>query len=276
MLVGASVPAKNPLVVRDERGADCIQIHLSAPRVWKHPVGRKDATDLAASQCVVAAHAPYLCNPASADAAVRDKTAANLQATLDEAERCGIGGVVVHAGHAAGGGDMDDAMKRWRDLAHRLSSPVPLLIENTASGTTAPGRHLDDIARLFEMLRGEQLDVPIGACFDTCHAWAGDPVVEDDPAGHVRAFAASTGGIDLLHVNDSKDVAGAGRDRHANLGAGRMGLGVLRAMVTAAADLGVAAAIVETPSEDGGQTRDIATIRAFLSVPGTQVEVRGR
>lgn len=265
MIVGASVPAKKPLAVREERGADCVQIHLSAPRVWKHPVGRADADELEASGCVVAAHAPYLCNPASADDAVRDKTAANLQATLDEAQRCGIGGVVVHAGHAAGGGDMDDALKRWRDLAHQLASPVPLLIENTASGTTAPGRHLDDIARLFEMLRGEQLEVPIGACFDTCHAWAGDPATTDDAAGYVRAFADATGGIDLLHVNDSRDDAGAGRDRHANLGDGRMGLQVLRAMVRAAAELGVPAAVVETPSDDGGQVRDIATIRAFLT-----------
>lgn len=265
MIVGASVPAKNPLVVRDERGADCVQIHLSAPRVWKPPIGRVDADDLRASACVVAAHAPYLCNPASADDAVRDRTAANLQATLDEANRCGVGGVVVHAGHAAGGGDMDDAMKRWRDLVHRLASPVPLLIENTASGTTAPGRHLDDVARLFEMLRGEDLDVPIGACFDTCHAWAGDPACADDPAGYVRAFADVTGGIDLLHVNDSKDVAGAGRDRHANLGTGQMGLEVLRAMVTTAADLGVPHAIVETPSEDDGQVRDIELVRGFLA-----------
>lgn len=265
MIVGASVPAKHPLLVRDERGAECIQIHLSAPRVWKHPVGRPDAAELLASRCVVAAHAPYLCNPASADETVRDRTAANLQATLDEAERCGVGGVVVHAGHAAGGGDLDDAMKRWRDLAHRLSSPVPLLIENTASGTAAPGRHLTDLSRLFDMLRGEELDVPLGACFDTCHAWAGDPDAADDPAGYVRAFADATGGIDLLHVNDSLDPAGAGRDRHANLGTGAMGLDVLEAMVTTARDLGVPAAIVETPSEDGGQKRDIETLRAWLA-----------
>lgn len=264
MIVGASVPAKNPLRVREERGADCVQIHLSAPRVWRHPVGRPDADELLASTCAVAAHAPYLCNPASADDVVRDRTTANLQATLDEAERCGIGGVVVHAGHAAGGGDIDDALERWRDLAHRLSSPIPLLIENTASGTTSPGRHLADLARLFELLRGEDLDVPIGACFDTCHAWAGDPTCAEDPAAYVKGFADVTGGIDLLHVNDSKDPAGAGRDRHANLGDGMMGLETLRDMVRTAAGLGVPAAIVETPSEDGGQLRDIAIIRGFL------------
>ncbi|MBW3664210.1 MAG: TIM barrel protein [Actinobacteria bacterium] len=265
MRIGASVPSKDPARAMAERGADCAQIHLSAPRVWKHPLHRPDAADLCGSGIVVAAHAPYLCNPASGNAEVRAKTALNLQATLDEAERCGIAGVVVHAGHAAGGGDMTAALDRWIDLAHRLDSPVPVLIENTASGGTAPGRHLADLARLFEVLRAEDLAVPIGACFDTCHAWAGDPDAATDPMGYVKAFAEATDGIDLLHVNDSKDAAGAGRDRHVNLGEGQMGLETLEAMIVTCAELGVPAAIVETPSEDGGQTRDIVTIRQLLA-----------
>lgn len=265
MRVGASVPSKDPLGVMAERGADCAQIHLSAPRVWKHPLQRADAEELCDSRGVVAAHAPYLCNPASGNDEVRSKTLLNLQATLDEAERCGIDGVVVHAGHAAGGGDMAAAIDRWVELAHGLSSSVPLLIENTASGDTAPGRHLADLTRLFEALHGEDLGVRIGACFDTCHAWAGDPEAAVDPIAYVKAFAQVTGGIDLLHVNDSKDEAGAGRDRHTNLGDGKMGLDALAAMVTTCADLGVPACIVETPSEDGGQDADIETIRGFLA-----------
>ena len=265
MRIGASVPSRDPARVMAERGAECAQIHLSAPRVWKHPLQRPDAAELCDSGIVVAAHAPYLCNPASGNAEVRAKTALNLQATLDEAARCGIAGVVVHAGHAAGGGDMTAAIDRWVELAHRLDSAVPLLIENTASGDTAPGRHLGDLSRLFEALRAEDLAVPIGACFDTCHAWAGDPDAATDPTGYVKAFAEATGGIDLLHVNDSKDASGAGRDRHVNLGDGQMGLDTLGAMIATCAEFDVPAAIVETPSEDGGQARDIATIRELLA-----------
>lgn len=265
MLVGASVPAKAPLEAASALGADGVQLHLSAPRVWRHPVGRADAEQLCGSGRVFAAHAPYLCNPASGDAEVRERTAANLQATLDEAERCGARSVVVHAGHATGGGTVADAIDRWVELARGLRSPVPLLIENTASGNHAPGRHLADIARLFTALRQQDLAVPIGACFDTCHAWAGDPDAAQDPAGYVQAFAAATRGIDLLHVNDSLDRPGAGRDRHANLGDGCMGLDTLEAMVATCSDLGVPACIVETPSADGGHERDLATVRRFLA-----------
>ncbi len=263
MLLGASVPSRDPLASALELGADAVQIHLSAPRVWRAPIRRADADQLRASSTLIAAHAPYLCNPASGNEEVREKTARNLQATLEEAERCGVLGVVVHAGHAAGGGDMDDALARWVEVAGSLSSDVPLLIENTATGTVAPGRHLADVVRLFETLRGEDLDVPIGSCFDTCHAWAGDPDTAEDPAGYLKAFAEAAGGIDLLHVNDSKDAAGAGRDRHTNLGDGEMG-DALALLVQAAADLSVPAAIVETPSEDGGHVRDLARIRDHL------------
>ena len=265
MLLGASVPSKDPIGAAEEVGADVVQIHLSAPRVWRAPKERPDAAELATSGTVAAAHAPYLCNPASGDEAVREKTVTNLQATLDEASRCGVGGVVVHAGHAAGGGDMDDALDRWVGVARGLASDVPLWIENTATGTTAPGRHLDDIARLFATLRAEDLGVEIGACFDTCHAWAGDPDCVDDPAGYVAAFADACGGIDLLHVNGSKDEAGAGRDRHANLHTSVMPTEIVAERVVAAAGLGVGAAIVETPSADQGQERDLATLRALVA-----------
>lgn len=265
MLVGAHVRAKDPFDSAAEVGAEVLQLHLSSPRMWRGPSGRNDAQELCDSGRLISAHAPYLCNPASADPEVREKTTRNLQATLQEAARCGAGAVIVHAGHAAGGGTIEDALDRWVEVASQLRGEVPLLIENTASGTAAPGRHLADIVRLFETLRSADLDVAIGSCFDTCHAWAGDPDLADDPAGYLKAFAQATDGIQLLHVNDSRDDAGAGRDRHTNLGDGEMGLDVLRELVVTAAELGVPAAVVETPSEDGGHIRDIATVKSFLA-----------
>ena len=49
----------------------------------------------------------------------------------------------------------------------------------------------------------------------------------------VERAIAITGGIDLLHANDSRDAAGTGADRHTNLGAGQIDLDALRAMIAA-------------------------------------------
>lgn len=263
--VGSHVPAKDPFGGAERRGADIVQLHLSAPRQWRAPKQRPDADDLARAGIVACVHAPYLCNPASADPAVRDKTARVLQQTLDEAVRVGAGGVVVHAGHAAGGGTLDDAFERWVDVARRLASDVPLLVENMATGQVSPGRELDDLEQLFATLHDADLDVPIGACLDTCHAFAGDPTAAEAPGRWVQRFAAAAGRIDVVHVNDSKVPAGAGRDLHQNLGDGEMG-DVLAAMLRAAADAGATAFVAETPGRADGQRRDIRTIRTVLQL----------
>ncbi len=264
MLLGASVRAATPLASADEVGAEVLQMHLSAPRNWRAPVPRRDAEELRVSGRVIAVHATYLCNPASGNPDVREKSRLNLQQTLDAAGTVGAGGVVVHAGHPAGGGDLDDAIDRWVDVVTPMSSDVPLWIENTATGTIAPGRSIEGLGRLVTALRDRTDGLTIGTCFDTCHAWAGDARSAEDPAGYVRAFSEACGGIDLLHVNGSRDEAGAGRDRHANLDDGVMGDAV-RDMVVAAAGLGVPALVVETPSEDGGQRRDLDRLRTWLA-----------
>jgi deoxyribonuclease-4 len=260
--LGGHLPSKDPLRVADELGLDVIQIHVSSPRTWQAPRPRADAAELAASGRIVAVHAPYLCNPASRDATVRERTRVLLQQTCDAATQVGAGGVVVHAGQAGAHGSVDAAIERWIDMVGRLDTDVPLLIENTASGQASVGRHIASIARLFDALRGAGASVRVGACLDTAHAFAGDAAAAKDPTGWVQAFAAATGGVDLLHVNDSAAPPGSGRDRHANLGAGEMGLATIAAMLGAA---GAPAAVLETPGYDDERRRDLEILRYLVA-----------
>lgn len=265
MRIGGHLPTDRPLERADELGIEVLQLHLSSPRTWKPPVPRVDAEELAASGRVAAVHAPYLCNPASGDPQVRQRTREMLQATLDAAPSVAAAGVVVHAGHATSGGTVEVAIERWLELLGALSSQVPVWIENTASGSAAPGRHLQDVARLAAALAEAEADVEVGWCLDTAHAFAGDPTCADDPSGWVAAFAEAVGGVDLLHVNDSAVGAGAGRDRHANLGAGLMTLGVLADMIAAS---GAPVAILETPGYDDRRAQDVEILRFLVEERG--------
>jgi deoxyribonuclease-4 len=257
------MPTRDPLATADRLGLDVLQLHLSSPRTWQHPLLRDDARELRHSGRVVSVHAPYLCNPASPDLQVRQRTAAMLQATLDAAATVGAGGVVVHAGSAGVGGSIDEGVARWCELLPRLHSSVPLWIENTASGTASPGRHLDSIARLFAALRDlPQAAVRIGACLDTAHAFVADAAAADKPGEWVRRFADAASGVDLVHVNDVNAPAGSGRDRHANLGAGVMGLACLAEMIAAA---GAPAAVIETPGDDDRRAQDVEIMRYLVA-----------
>ncbi len=256
MRLGTSVSAKQPLADADAVGAELVQIHLSAPRNWKDPVGRDDADELAASGRVASVHAPYLVNPASATASVREKSWRCLQVELDACVTVAAGGLVVHAGQAGVDGTVAEAVERWVDGVGVLAGGVPLLLENTASGNAAPGRHLDDWIALVEAVRAAAR-VPVGVCLDTCHAFAGDPAAAADPTGWVTEVRDRLGGIDLLHVNDSAVEAGGGRDNHAALGDGEMG-DALAAMVVAAQ---APAALLETPGDDERRRRDLDWLR---------------
>jgi deoxyribonuclease-4 len=108
-------------------------------------------------------------------------------------------------------------------------------------------RHFDTIARLWDHIG----DKNIGFCLDTCHTWAAGEALIDA----VERIQSITGRIDLVHCNDSKDPAGSGRDRHANLGAGEIDVDLLVAVVTAAD----APIICETADE--GRKDDIALLR---------------
>lgn len=259
MLIGAHVSSSAPHNNAERRDADVVQVFLSSPQMWKAPRTRDTADVWADGDLPMYAHAPYLCNPASATPAVRTKSITLLQQTLDEAARCGILGVVVHAGHGGKNSTVDQAIERWAAVLPDLSSDVPLLIENTATGSSAPGRMLDDWLRLHTALQQVNLAVPVGSCLDTAHAFAGDPTFAEDPTSWIGRFAEPTGGINLVHVNDSQAPAGAGQDRHANLGDGHMGTDLVVAAVQAAA---APAAVVETPNGAEAQAADITKLKA--------------
>ena len=133
---------------------------------------------------------------------------------------------------------------------------MPVLIENTAGGTNAVARRFDALARLWEAVAGAKTEVEVGFCFDTCHAHAAGEELSDA----VDRVLAIVGRIDLLHANDSRDPAGTGADRHANLGSGEIGLDPLREMIAAAGG----PVVVETPGGAEAMSADIEFVRSVL------------
>lgn len=246
MLIGSHVRSDNPLAGALDDEADAVQIFLGDPQSWKKPPPRDDADLLRRSPIPVYAHAPYLINVASANNRVRIPSRKILQDTCDAAADINAAAVIVHGGHADDG-DTEAGIDRWVKALAALNTDVPVYLENTAGGAHAMARHFDTVARLWERIG----DFGVGFCLDTCHAWAAG----EELLGAVERILAITGRIDLVHCNDSRDAAGSGADRHANIGAGRIDPEVLVAVVSAAS----APVICETADE--GRRADIAFLR---------------
>jgi deoxyribonuclease IV len=257
MRLGAHVRSSAPLDAARQRQAEVIQLFLSAPQQFKGPKPREDAEELRASEVGIYVHAPYLVNVATTNNRVRHPSRQLLEKTVRAAEDIGALGVIVHGGHLPEDDDVAEGYANWRTTLDRLETSVPILIENTAGGNNAISRHFDRIGRLWEALEG--CATPFGFCLDTCHTHAAG----EELAGAVDRIVAITGAVDLLHLNDSKDAAGSGRDRHANLGQGEIDLELLVEVVQqAGADV-----ILETPEPDGGeQSAELAFLRERLAL----------
>lgn len=251
MRIGAHVSSDDPLAEAAAIGADAIQLFLSNPQSWKKPSPREDAAALAASGIAIYVHSPYLINVGSGNNRIRIPSRKIIADTMEAAAAIGAAGVIVHGGHVEDDEGPEVGYERWRKALESVDLLVPLLIENTAGGGNAIVRELDSYGPLWEEI-GE---FGVGVCLDTCHAWAAG----EDLTTVVERVTAMTGGIDLVHCNDSRDPHGSNRDRHTNLGAGEIPIESIIELVRAA-DSPV---VVETPEE--GQAADIALLRDALA-----------
>lgn len=249
MILGAHVPGDEPLAEAKAVGAGCLQMFVGPPQSWKKPPPRPDAAELKKATIPIYVHAPYLINVASPNNRVRIPSRKILANTVEMAATVGAAGVIVHAGHAEDG--IERGFIRWYKVFEESAFEVPVLIENTAGGTNAMGRHVDVLAKLWEQLDG----FDVGFCFDTCHAYAAG----EDLSDVVDRVLQATGRIDLVHANSSRDAAGSGADRHANFEAGKMDVEAIAAMVKAA---GAPAVICENPW--AGIADDIAWLKERL------------
>ena len=252
--VGAHVWGHEPIAEAAQVRADCVQLFLSDPQGWEKPQPRDDAAELKASEIGIYVHAPYLINVCSPRPNVRYGSRKILAQTCEAAAQVGAIAVIVHPGHAEDG--IDEGVGRWARTLEMLESDVPVYLENTAGGNHAVARRFDALAKLYEAVEKAATDVDVGFCFDTCHAHAAG----EDLSDAVERAIEITGGIDLLHVNDSRDPAGTGADRHANIGQGTIDLDVLRHMIRAAD----ASAVVETPREVDDLRADVEFVRSAL------------
>jgi deoxyribonuclease-4 len=249
------VAPEHPLDEAAALGAECVQVFLSNPQGFERPSPHPDADLIRASELPLYVHAPYLINVCSPKNNVRHGSRKVLQQTCEAAAEVGAEAVIVHPGHAEDG--IEAGFGRWRRTLEMLKSDVPLYLENTAGGDNAVARRFDALAGLWEVVSEVKTGVSIGFCFDTCHAHAAG----EELPGAVERVLGIVGEIDLLHANDSRDPPGTGADRHANLGAGEIGMEPLREMIRAAN----APVVCETPGSVADMRADLEFVREALT-----------
>ena len=171
----------------------------------------------------VVVHAPYIINLANDRDPEKFKFSVRfLQEELERCELLGIKSIVLHPGSHVGLG-VDAAISNIAKGLNMIlgTHDVTILLETMAGKGTEVGSSLEEIKRIVDLVDDKE---HIGVCLDTCHL--NDAGYDMSKFDDFLDQFDSLIGLDKLgcvHVNDSKNVLGAHKDRHENIGFGTIG-----------------------------------------------------
>ncbi|MFI0236643.1 deoxyribonuclease IV [Streptomyces sp. NPDC016845] len=277
--IGGHVPVAGGLATvglqyAEEVEAETVQVFVANPRGWATPPGNPKQDEAFRARCAADGipayvHAPYLINFGSHTEATVEKSVLSMRHSLRRARDIGALGVVVHTGSATGGRDRSVALAQVRahllplleELTHE-DDPF-LLLESTAGQGASLCARTWDFGPYFDALDHHP---KLGVCLDTCHIYAAGHDLAG-PGGMKQTLdllvdTIGEGRLKLIHANDSKDVVGAHKDRHENIGAGHIGADPFRELMTHAATEDIPL-IVETPGGKETNAADIACLKAL-------------
>jgi deoxyribonuclease-4 len=280
VLIGAHVSAAGGIDTAPGRmrelGAEAMQVFVQSPRTWRPTNHKPEAIERFKAQCAelkapAFVHALYLVNLASENEELYRKSIETMGTTMEAACAIEAEGVIFHIGSHHGGG-FEGALERvaraMEKILERTNARTWLLMENAAGGG-AVGQSIEELQALNERLGKHER---LGICLDSCHLYvSGWDVTDRGELDRLVSELDEHIGLDrlrALHVNDAQAPLDSARDRHANIGEGRMGekLGVFIGH-PAFQNL---AALLETPGKDGngpdaGEVRKLRELHARWS-----------
>ncbi|MEU7891528.1 deoxyribonuclease IV [Nonomuraea sp. NPDC049152] len=248
-----------------EIGAEMIQVFVTNPRGWALTMGKpEEDAKLAESGVDSFIHTPYLVNFGSPSPETLASSVAITRHTLLRGIATGSKGVVVHTGSAVSQ-SRDAAMRQLHEHLLPLLEELPddgpdLLLEPMAGQGAMLCATVQDLEPYLAALDWHP---KAGICLDTCHAFAAGHDLTA-PHGVQETFDAlhriAPGRLKLIHANDSKDVCGAKKDRHENIGAGHIGAQPFADLMRHPAVAGVPICI-ETPGKADKHREDIELLK---------------
>lgn len=178
-------------------------------------------------------HAPYIINLGNTIKLENFGFATEfLHAEIQRAQALGATQITMHPGAHVGAG-ADAAIKQLiRGLNEVLEKEqIPqIALETMAGKGTEIGRSFEELAQIIE---GVTLNEKLSVTLDTCHIHDAGYNVREDFDGVLEEFDRIVGldRLKVIHVNDSKNIQGARKDRHANIGFGEIGFDALNQVV---------------------------------------------
>jgi len=210
----------------------------------------------------IVAHAPYTLNPCSAEQRTRDFAYFAMSDDLKRMEYTPGNYYNFHPGSHVGQGT-EAGIEMIADLLNRILTPeqtTTVLLETMAGKGSEIGGRFEELAAIIDKVH---LKDKIGVCLDTCHVHDGGYDIVNDLDGVIAEFDRVIGinRLKAIHINDSQNICGAHKDRHACIGEGHIGTETIAAVLNHPKLKGLPA-ILETPQPDlAGYAAEIQMLR---------------
>ena len=239
-LIGAHVSAAggytNALKRLKKINGSCLQLFSGSPRIWKSAdISEAQITEFRETKNrlkidPVYFHASYLVNFA-ANGRIGEMSKAALINELILAKNLGVKGSIIHLGSFKGEKpDYDILISNIQNVLENTPKETLFIIEN--AGNKKICCNLSELWYIVEKLNSKRVKV----CLDTCHLWAAgyDLSTENKFDKYFSEFEQKIGleKLEIIQINDSKDLLGSYRDRHQNLGEGNIPLEEFRLFMT--------------------------------------------
>ena len=218
-------------------GASTFMFYTGAPQnSYRKPLdelkieeGRSLLRENGFDESKIVVHAPYIINAANPNRP--DLLDLSIKIIINELQRTAAFGaktLVLHPGNHLGAGPevaIEVLAKTLDEILAIDGTDVKIAIETMAGKGSEIGITFEEVRQIID--KTEHKD-RLGVCLDTCHVSdAGYDVSDAD--GLLNEFDRIIGLDRLLvvHLNDSKNIRGAHKDRHENIGYGEIGFEAL-------------------------------------------------
>jgi deoxyribonuclease IV len=174
----------------------------------------------------VVVHAPYIVNLAQPDPEKRQFAVDFLTNEVKITAAIGAKSMVLHPGAHVGGG-IEQGITLIAEginkiIANTKGLDVVIALETMAGKGTEVGSRFEEIKAIIDLIEDQSR---IGVCMDSCHINDAGYDIVNHYEDVLQEFNQIVGfdKLRVIHVNDSKNILGARKDRHENIGFGTLG-----------------------------------------------------
>ena len=217
-----------------ELGCNTMQIFSRNPRQWRKTLLSDEDVERFKNKVKksnispVVIHIPYLLNLATVKKSFFKITIREFIADLIEADRLQADYLVTHMGSYKGGTEEGGLSRVIQALNKILKETKGVKTEVLLENTSGSGHWLGyKFSHQKIILDGLNRPETVGICLDTAHVWAAGYKMNEP-----RGLKALLDEIDqevglerlkVIHLNDTQEELGSLRDRHFDIGGGKIG-----------------------------------------------------